>query len=157
MKMPSQHTYAKIERERRFLLGQFPSNVNVVRVRCLTIFKLAQKVPFLTGGSQQGWVTSMYLTQDEFCVFTQLPASKLCETRYSVPPFGIDVFGGLLEGLLLAEAEFDSEAAANELIIPSFVVREVTTDSRFSGGRLVRASRQDIQMWLAEYGVPLGP
>jgi CYTH domain-containing protein len=175
--MPSQHKYAKIERERRFLLSQFPSDVNVVRVRCLTdlyidgttlrlreqsedgapaIFKLTQKVPALAGGAQQGWVTNMYLTQDEFCVFAQLPVKKLCKTRYSVPPFGIDVFEGLLEGLVLAEAEFDSDAAANELVVPSFIVREVTTDSRFSGGRLVRATRQDIRTWLREYGIQLG-
>jgi CYTH domain-containing protein len=178
MEMPSQPKYAKIERERRFLLSQFPSDVNVVRVRCLTdryingttlrlreqredgaptIFKLTQKVPVAAGAAQQGWVTIMYLAQDEFCVFAQLPAKKLCKTRYSVPPFGIDVFEGLLEGLVLAEAEFDSEVAASELVVPSFIVREVTTDSRFSGGRLARATRQDIQTWLAEYGIPLGP
>jgi hypothetical protein len=52
--------------------------------------------------------------------------------------------------LCLAEAEFDSAAAADALTIPSFLQAEVTTNDRFTGGQLVRASRQEIQIWLAE-------
>jgi CYTH domain-containing protein len=174
--MEPQHKYARIERERRFLLEQFPSNANVVRIRRLsdryiegtalrlreqsedgglTMFKLTHKVPARASGAQQGFITSMYLTQDEFCVLAQLSAKKLSKTRYSVPPFGIDVFEGTLQGLVLAEAEFDSAAAADALTLPSFMLREVSADNRFTGGQLVRASRQDIQTWLSEYGITL--
>ena len=73
-----------------------------------------------------------------------------------MPPFGIDVFEGTLEGLLLGEAEFDSAAAAEALTLPSFIGAEVSGDNRFTGGRLVRASRQDIQAWLLDYGIRLG-
>ena len=169
--------YARIERERRFLLAQFPSNVTVVRNRRitdsyiegttlrlrqqnyndgLTTFKLTQKLPGRGSGAQQGFITSMYLSQDEFQVLARLPARKLTKTRFSVPPFAIDVFDGPLQGLILAEAEFDSVAAAEALTIPSFVSGEVSTDDRFTGGQLVRASRQEIQSWLWEYGVALG-
>lgn len=97
----------------------------------------------------------MYLTAQEFCVLAKLPAKKISKTRYSVPPFGIDVFEGALEGLCLAEAEFDSAAAADALTIPSFIHAEVTTNDRFTGGRLVRASRREVQTWLWEFGVRL--
>lgn len=171
-----QDKYARIERERRFLLAQFPSNAMVVRNRRitdnyiegttlrlrkqsyndgLTTFKLTQKLPVRGNGAQQGFITSMYLTQDEFHVFAQLPARRLTKTRFSVPPFGIDVFDGLLEGLILAEAEFDSATAAETLTVPFFVVGEVSADDRFTGGQLVRASRQDIQGWLLDYGIAL--
>jgi CYTH domain-containing protein len=171
-----QEKYARIERERRFLLAQFPSNATVVRDRRitdnyiegttlrlreqsysdgLTTFKLTQKLPVRGSGSQQGFITSMYLTQDEFHVLAQLPARKLTKTRFSVPPFGIDVFDGQLQGLILAESEFDSAAAADVLTVPSFVAGEVSADDRFTGGQLVRASRQDIQSWLLDYGVAL--
>ena len=171
-----QDRYARIERERRFLLAQFPSNATVVRNRRirdnyiegtnlrlreqryddgLTTFKLTQKLPARGNGGQQGFITSMYLTQDEFQVLVQLPARKLTKIRFSVPPFGIDVFDGNLEGLILAEAEFDSSAAAEALTVPPFVAGEVSSDDRFTGGQLVRASRQDIQSWLLEYGVAL--
>lgn len=173
--MQPQHKYARIERERRFLLEQFPSHANVVRIRRITdryiegtalrlreqsedggptLFKLTHKVPARASGAQQGFITSMYLTQDEFFVLAQLSSSKLSKTRYSVPPFGIDVFEDTLQGLVLAEAEFDSAAAADALTVPSFALREVSADNRFTGGQLVRASRQDIQTWLLEYGMP---
>ena len=170
------HKYGRIERERRFLLDQFPHNVNAVRVRRITdryidgttlrlrehsedggpmMFKLTQKVPAQESGAQQGLITTIYLTGDEFCVFAQLSAKRLSKTRYSVPPFGIDVFEGELEGLVLAEAEFDSAAQADALTPPAFNLQEVSADTRFTGGQLVRASRQDIQTWLLEYGIRL--
>jgi CYTH domain-containing protein len=170
------HKYARIERERRFLLEYFPSNANVVRVRRIVdryidgtalrlrqqsedrgpiIFKLTQKIPARSSGAQQGFITSIYLTEDEYCVLAQLSAKTLSKTRHSVPPFGIDVFEGTLKGLLLAEAEFDSAAAANALAIPCFISQEVSDVDRFTGGRLASASRQDIRGWLFEYGIRL--
>jgi CYTH domain-containing protein len=166
--------YARVERERRFLLAQFPSDAVVVRSRRitdnyiegttlrlrkqdytdgLTTFKLTQKLPMRGDGSQQGFITSMYLTKDEFHLLAQIPARRLTKTRFSVPPFGIDIFEGPLEGLILAEAEFDSATAAEALTTPSFVSAEVSTDDRFTGGRLARATQQDIQKWLLDYGV----
>ncbi len=166
--------YARIERERRFLLAQFPGNATIVRHRRitdhyiegttlrlraqiyddgLTTFKLTQKIPGRGTGAKQGFITSIHLTQDEFYVLAQLPASKLTKTRFTVPPFGIDVFDGRLEGLILAEAEFAFAAAADALTVPPFVAAEVSADDRFTGGQLVRASREDIQSWLSEYGI----
>jgi CYTH domain-containing protein len=114
-------------------------------------FKLTQKIAARAGIAQQGFVTSMYLTRSEFLLLSQLPGKELCKTRYSVPPFGIDVFEGALEGLVLAEAEFDSPDTAEAVLIPPFAMREVTSDERFTGGRLVRASRDDLRAWLSEY------
>jgi len=172
----SQNKYARIERERRFLLAEFPSNPIIVRNRRimdnyiegttlrlrkqnyndgLTTFKLTQKLPVRGNGAQQGFITSMDLTENEFHVLAQLPARKLTKTRFSVPPFGIDIFGGPLEGLVLAEAEFDSATAAGNLTIPFDVVGEVSADDRFTGGQLVQASRHDIQNWLLDYGIAL--
>jgi CYTH domain-containing protein len=170
--------YARIERERRFLLAQFPSNAHVERIRRIadryidgttlrlreqsedggpTLYKLTQKVPVPASGAEQGLITTMYLTKEEFGVLANLSAQSLNKTRYSVPPFGIDVFEGTLEGLLLAEAEFDSPGAAAALTLPSFILREVTADERFTGGQLVRVSRGEVRMWLREYGIKLSP
>ena len=174
--MPLVHKYARIERERRFLLEQFPKNANAVGIRRLfdryidgttlrlrkqskddgpTVFKLTQKIPARADGAQHGFITSMYLTEDEYSLLAQLPAKTLSKTRYSVPPFGIDVFEGALEGLLLAEAEFDSASDAEALPVPSFALREVSSDERFTGGELVRASRQEMRACLLEFGIRL--
>jgi CYTH domain-containing protein len=174
--MPPGHKYARIERERRFLLDRLPSSANVAGIRRitdryidgttlrlreerdeagLTTYKLTQKLPAPASGAQQGFITTIYLTENEFRVFAQVSAQKLNKTRYSVPPFGIDVFEEALKGLILAEAEFDSASDADALIVPAFIVREVSTDDRFTGGRLVHASRRDVQTWVSEYGVRL--
>jgi len=168
------HKYARIERERRFLVEQFPAPANVVGIRSIkdlyidntalrlreqtedtgaVVFKLTQKIPARGPGAQQGFITNMYLSKEEFRVLAQLSGKKLRKTRYSLPPFGIDVFEGELAGLLLAEAEFDSADAADSLTLPSFLRAEVSADDRFTGGRLARASRLEIQNWLTEYGI----
>lgn len=169
---------SRIERERRFLLARFPSGIQVVRRRRiadsyiegttlrlrestyddgLITYKLTQKIPMRGNGAQQGYITSMYVTQDEFRLLAQLPARTLTKTRYSVPPFGIDVFEGALEGLMLAEVEFDSAEAAEGFVIPSFALAEVTVDERFTGGRLAGVSREDLEGYLLEYRVPVRP
>jgi CYTH domain-containing protein len=174
--MPPESKYSRIEWERRFLLSSFPSGEKVTRIRRIndryiegtrlrlrrqsdgdgeSVFKLTQKLPGGTERGQQGLITSMYLTREEFDVLAALPTKEITKVRYSVPPFGIDVFEGELRGLVLAEAEFDSAAEALALILPSFIVAEVTDDRRLTGGSLVTASREDLGKWLAEYGVRL--
>jgi CYTH domain-containing protein len=170
-----QHKYARIERERRFLLDRFPRQ-EALRVRRITdryiegarlrlreqtvdggppIFKLTQKVPAPAKGARQELITTIYLTKPEFRLLAQLPARVLRKVRYSLPPFGIDVFEGALRGLCLAEAEFNSAAEARALTVPAFILHEVTADERFTGGSLVHASRPNLKKWLADYGVKL--
>ncbi|MDH6219661.1 hypothetical protein [Streptomyces pseudovenezuelae] len=70
----------------------------------------------------------------------------------------VDVFGGRLEGLALAEAEFTTDEEARSFVPSADCMAEVTDDARFTGGRLVQASRQELLGWLAEYGIrPQGP
>src|SRR5689334_11708245 len=113
--MLSKHKYARIERERRFLLERLPPQMSVTRICRIddryidgtalrlrernddcgqVTYKFTQKIPGRSNGAQQGLITSMYLTKSEFCVLATLPARQLRKTRYSVPPFGIDVFEG---------------------------------------------------------------
>lgn len=174
--MTSQHKYARVERERRFLLERFPSSETVQRTRAIadryiegtrlrlreqkdesgpTIYKLTQKIPERAKGAQQGLITNMYLAKEEFDVLAKLPAKTLSKNRYSVAPFGIDAFQGELKGLFLAEAEFDSEEGAAAMMLPPFMVREVSDDDRFTGGALVRMSRKEIQSLLLEFGIKL--
>ena len=50
--------------------------------------------------------------------------------------WGVDVFGGPLAGLVLAEREFDSDAELRAAAPPEFAALEVTDDVAFSGGAL---------------------
>ncbi len=68
---------------------------------------------------------------------------------------GIDVFDPPLHGLVLAEAEFTTDEAAQSFLLPRAAIAEVTNDARFTGGSLVQARRHDLLAWLAEYGIKL--
>ena len=122
---------------------------------CPARFKLTQKLPARASGAQQGMITSMYLSESEFRMLAELPAKTLCKTRHSLPPFGIDVFEGTARGLILAEAEFDSAFEADALAVPSFIVREVSDNDRFTGGQLARTSRPELAAALLDYGIRL--
>jgi CYTH domain-containing protein len=167
--------YARVERERRFLLARAPLPAAVTASRRITDrylpgtrlrlrraealpngaceFKLTQKVPAQRPGHIQGLITNTYLSPAEYELLASLPAATLSKTRLSVPPLGIDVFDPPLHGLILAEAEFTTDEAARSFLPPPQIVAEITNDTRFTGGTLVHAHRHDLLTWLAEYGI----
>jgi CYTH domain-containing protein len=169
--------YARIERERRFLLAGPPPPAAVIARRHITDrylpgtrlrlrriehpgsedreFKLTQKVPANRPGYLQGLITNTYLSAAEYDLLASLPAAVLTKTRLSVPPLGIDVFEPPLHGLIMADAEFSTDSEAQSFRPPAAAVAEVTGDSRFTGGSLVTARRDDLLAWLAEYGIEL--
>ena len=167
----TERKYARIEWERRFLARALPAGevtreiaivdryLHGTRIRLRTmignrvVYKLTQKIPSPSGGP--GTLTTMYLTDGEHARFAALPANVIEKTRYSIPPFGIDVFGGALRGLVLAEAEFDGEAELKALAIPAWALAEVTDDPRFAGGSLAASAPEDVDAVLRAFGVGL--
>jgi CYTH domain-containing protein len=171
--------YARFERERRFLLAGPPPASAVTasrriidrylpgtRLRLRRVdhldsgdreFKLTQKVPAGQPGFVQGLITNTYLSEAEYDLLASLPADVLRKTRLSVSPLGIDVFDPPLHGLVMADVEFTTDEAARSFRPPPVAIAEVTDDTRFTGGSLVRARRPDLLAWLAEYGIEPAP
>lgn len=63
------------------------------------------------------------------------------KTRYLIPldknlTAELDIFEGLLEGLVFAEVEFPDEKAANEFQAPSWLGKDLSSDKRFSNHHL---------------------
>jgi CYTH domain-containing protein len=166
--------YARVERERRFLLAAAPPAADVTASRQITDrylprtrlrlrqveypdgqreLKLTQKIPAGQPGPVRGLITTAYLNEAEYDLLASIPAPVLVKTRLSVPPLGVDVFGPPLLGLVLAEVEFGTDRAAAAFRPPATVVAEVTDDARFAGGSLVRADRPAVASWLTEYGI----
>jgi len=169
--------YARLERERRFLLRVSPAEGVVKTTRIAdryllgtrlrlrraietvtvggigerTVYKLTQKVPAPDGGP--GLITTLYLDAVEYAVLEQLPAATVHKTRLSVPPLGIDVFEDALAGLVLAEAEFDDDESLESFIPPREAVAEVTQDQRLTGGNLAVTTKAEIEAVLADYGL----
>lgn len=117
------------------------------------VHKLTQKVPAPAGGP--GLITTIYLSPGEHKTFAQLPAGALHKTRSSIPPLGVDTFRGRLAGLILAEAELETDESMEGFDVPPFVIAEVTDDPRFTGGRLAVATRADVQNALQVFGIDL--
>jgi CYTH domain-containing protein len=155
--------YARLERERRFLLDALPAEAaradweqlddlyfpgTTLRLRCVTgpdgavrERKLNQKLPAPDGAPHARVITSVYLDDADFALLAHLPGgAPLAKRRHRLAGgghvLGVDVFLGSLAGLVLAEVELDSEAALRAFAPPPFARREVTDDARFTGGRL---------------------
>lgn len=115
-------------------------------------YKLTQKVPEPDGAP--GLLSTIYLNEKEFSLLETLPAGILHKTRYSIPPFGVDVFDSPLSGLFLAEAEFDDDAAMDFFSPPTWVITEVTRDPRFTGGHLVTLRSTELGALLSCFDLP---
>ena len=97
-------------------------------------FKLCKK--YERDDLLQGPITNLYLTADEHAALADLPGARLEKRRFSLPPFGIDVFD---DGLVMGEYEAESRPAALALETPTWATREVTDDPAFSGWSLAQA------------------
>ena len=158
--------YAKVERERRFLLRAPPRELDLhrgferiedlyltgTRLRLREVRdpagavverKLTQKLPDPDGAPARRILTTLYLDAAEFALFAPLPGRRLEKRRHRVElgghGFAIDLFTGPLEGLVLAELELASEAELAALPVPPFAHCEVTALPLFTGGALAQA------------------
>lgn len=153
---PGTGSYARIEREQRWLLPGLPQGVSepveildryfrqsTLRLRRMqtastVVYKLGQKVRVDPDRPSFVHMTNMYLTEPEFEFIGQLEGSLLVKTRWhwvvADRMLSVDQFGGSLKGFVLAEHELSPEEAASPP--PPSSIRDVTVDDRFSGGRL---------------------
>ena len=164
--------YARIERERRYLLVIPPSDLDLAdqhtrihdlyipntRLRLrrmedqdgnLTACKFTQKFSPPEGTGLETIITNIYLNETEYQALSCLQGKWLIKRRYKYPflsrNYAIDIFEGALEGLILCEIEFDEHTASQLIELPSFATREVTHDPFFTGGHLVHLTFADIQ------------
>jgi len=153
--------YARVERERRFLVKRLPPwspeaeqritdryvYETRLRVRMVDdlgpesgppVFKLTQKVPGPDPGSgDQGHLTTIYLDEAEHRLLARLPGLTLTKRRLNYPPMAVDVFEAAgLDGLLIAEVEFESDAAMTWFTVPSWCGPEITGEPGWSGADL---------------------
>ena len=106
--------YAKFERERRFLVA-------------------SHALPPLSEEN--------FLLEDLDLTGTQLRlrVQRRHFTPSGGPEWGFDVAEGALDGLVLAEREFDSEAELHAAPPPEFAACAVSDDAAFTGGALAHA------------------
>ncbi len=164
--------YARVERERRFLLRELPPGLKVsdyhsqifdnyitgtrLRLRKVRVpqtrewtWKLTQKFAPDTRDFSRMLITNIYLTQHEYETLSVFEGNEIRKNRYPYTheggDFGVDVFLGDLAGLILAEIEFDTDEAMEAFMMPAFAVVEVTRDPLFTGASLVHLTADDLR------------
>ena len=171
--------YARIERERRFLLWELPDGLEErpythitdhylphTRLRLrrvadeadnIVALKLTQKIGETAVPTQHTTITNIYLNEAEYQTLAQLGGKRLEKRRYryssSGHTFSVDVFDGLLSGLILAEIEAQTDEQLQAVSLPAWAVAEVSNDIFFTGGNLVTVTLAQLQAELARYEV----
>ena len=101
-----------------------------------TLFSLTTKRG--TGLVRGEWEISIDISR----YVTLLPAAEgriIVKKRLKInatPPMYVDVFRRNLEGLVLAEIEFEDEEKAKSFLVPEWLGKEVTDDSRYKNSSL---------------------
>jgi CYTH domain-containing protein len=154
--------YTSVERERRWLCRDVPRErvfqteeitdlyVTGTRLRLREARPIDGGAPMLRLSRKADidrhtrLITSIYLPEEEFAdLATSLPGVRVEKSRHRLQRLPgvmmlIDEFSGELDGLIIAEAEFDTPERLASFAMPDFAVREVTDDPRFTGGYLAK-------------------
>ena len=152
--------YAAIERERRWLCRDFPRELILETWSIADLYVQGTQLRLrearrLDGGPARlrftrkadvdprtRLITTIYLTEGEFAVLSgALSGLRLGKLRHRLrlangSRLSVDEFQGDLAGLLLAEKEFETDAALAAYAPPDFLLREVTEDPRYGGASL---------------------
>jgi CYTH domain-containing protein len=165
--------YERVERERRYLLRELPPGLKVndrhaqitdnyvtnTRMRLRKVrwpltnewtLKLTQKhAPGTPPDFSRTLITSIYLNEYEYEVFSVFEANELRKNRYPYEhegrKYSVDVFLGELKGLILAETDFDTDEEMDAFPPPPFASLDVTHDELFTGGRLVYLTIDELR------------
>ena len=172
--------YARIERERRYLLQDLPEGLTRadhhlqitdnyitgtrLRIRKVRdpktnkwIVKFTQKFAPNPEDPSRTIITNTYLNAIEAETLAVFEANEIRKNRYHFEfdgrRFSIDMFLGDLFGLVLAEVSFETDEDLDRFPKPPFALADVTNNEIFSGGRLSELTFEDIRNEIARNGL----
>src|SRR5438132_405218 len=172
--------YARIERERRYLLQDLPTGLNRadhhlqitdsyitgtrLRIRKVRdpktnkwIVKFTQKFAPDPNDLSRTIITNLYLNATEAETLSIFEANEIRKNRYYFDfeqrRFSIDMFLGDLFGLVLAETSFEKDEELDNFEIPSFAIADVTNNETFSGGKLSELTYDDVKSEILRSGL----
>jgi CYTH domain-containing protein len=172
--------YARIERERRYLLSDLPEGLTRadhhlqitdnyltgtrLRLRKVRdprtnkwVVKFTQKFAANPDDLSRTMVTNTYLNPIEADMLAIFEANEIRKNRYPFEfdgrKFSVDMFLGDLFGLVLAEVSFETDAEMESYPKPPFALAEVTNNEIFSGGKLSQLTFADIRKEIENSGL----
>jgi CYTH domain-containing protein len=170
--VPDESKYARVERERRYLLQDLPEGltrasphvqitdnyITGTRLRLRKVrdpqtnkwtVKLTQKFAPNPSDLSRTIITNIYLNALETEALAVSDANEIRKNRYwfefAGRKFSVDMFLGDLFGLVLAEASFETDEELDNYPKPPFAIADVTNHELFTGGKLCALSFADIR------------
>ena len=178
--VPAESKYARVERERRYLLQDLPEGLTRAsphvqitdnyltgtRLRIRKVrdpqtnrwtVKLTQKFALDPEDLAHTIITNIYLNALEAETLAVFEANEIRKNRYLFEfagrKFSVDMFLGDLFGLVLAEVSFETDEELASFPRPPFAIAEVTNNELFTGGRLCELTFADIREEIARSGM----
>ena len=172
--------YARVERERRYLLGDLPEGltradphlqitdnyITGTRLRLRKVreprtnkwtVKFTQKFAPDPDDLSRTIITNTYLNAYEAEVLSIFNSNEIRKNRYYFDfegrKFSVDMFLGDLFGLVLAEVSFETDEELDNFGKPPFALADVTNDPMFSGGKLCELTFSDIREAIRKSGL----
>lgn len=105
------------------------------------IYKLCKK--YGRGASLVNPITNIYLSEEEYQVFSALAGARVSKRRHAVAGGSIDVYPGA-DAVAIFEMEFDSESDAKRYVPPDFEGDEVTDLAQYSGVALASRATSHV-------------
>jgi len=174
--------YARLERERRYLLNDLPRGLTRVdphlqitdnyitgtrlRLRKIRdprtnrwIIKFTQKFAPAPEDLSRTLITNTYLNAAEAEVLSIFAANEIRKNRYVFETerrrFSVDMFLGDLFGLVLAETAFDNDDEMDQFAKPTFALADVTNEELFTGGSLCNLTFAEVRAEILNRGILL--
>src|ERR1043166_5537767 len=172
--------YARIERERRYLLEDLPEGLTRadhhlqitdnyitgtrLRIRKVRdprtnkwVVKFTQKFAPNPADLSRTVITNLYLNATEAETFSIFEANEIRKNRYYFEfegrRFSVDMFLGDLFGLVLAEISFETDDELDRFPTPPFAIAEVTNNEIFSGGKLSELKYEEVKEEILRSGL----
>jgi CYTH domain-containing protein len=178
--VPDESKYARVERERRYLLQDLPEGltradphvqitdnyITGTRLRIRKVrdpqtnkwtVKFTQKFAPEPGDFSRTIITNIYLNALEAEMLSVFDANEIRKNRYFFEfegrKFSVDMFLGDLFGLVLAEVSFETDQELDSFPKPPFAIADVTNNEVFTGGRLSGLTFEDIREEILKNGL----
>lgn len=172
--------YARIERERRYLLQDLPEGmsradphvqitdnyITGTRLRLRKVrdprtnkwtVKFTQEFAPDPHNLAQTIITNTYLNALEAETLGVFDSNEIRKNRYPFEyegrKFSVDMFLGDLFGLVLAEVSFETDEELDNFPPPPFAIADVTNIELFTGGRLCELRFEDIRAEILNQGL----
>ena len=153
-----------MEIERKFLVKEIPEHLNLYHHNQIIQGYIPTKEPGVekrvrkkgnkysltikSAGSLVRSEQEIEIPEKRFLSLWKMTEGRRIEkTRYDLPYDGkkieLDIYSGNLEGLVVAEVEFNSEQEAESFVVPNWFGEEVTYNNRYRNKNLALKGRPD--------------